>query len=157
MRGARTKGRYAMVATILRRMTAGLILALVCGVWAGGAQAQTASVVEDVYLENGVRKVDTKLKVQTSDARTRVTYLKVTVANAGTLKSAKLKMRCYLDGGSGVVRLYQGSHDNWSTGSITAATAPQPLGQISQLNATYVRTMIMNLICPRLLNRTGPT
>ena len=126
-----------MSATILRRMAAGLVLALVCG-GAVGAQAQTASVVEDVYLENGVGKVDTKLKVQSGD-RVRVTYLKVTVANAGTVKSAKLRLRCDGDGGSGVMRVYKGSHSNWTTTSLTAANAPAALTpQITQKDIAYV-------------------
>ena len=127
-----------MTTKIIRRMAAGLILALACGGWAGGAQAQTATVGEDVYLQDGVKQFDTKLKVQSGD-RVRVTYLKVTVANAGTVTSAKLRLRCDGDGGSGVIRVYKGSHSNWTTTSLTAANAPAALTpQITQKDTTYV-------------------
>ena len=114
-----------------------------------------AAVVEDVYLENGVGKTESMLRVETSATRTRVVYLKVTVANAGTLASAKLRLRCDGDDGSGVMRVYQGSHNNWTAGSITAATAPQRLAQITQLNTKYVIGQDYDLDVSAFISKDG--
>ncbi len=110
------------------------------------ATTQAASVslpiTDDAYLENGVRKNDAYLMVETDAARTRISYLKVDLSTLpATVTNAVLKLTTTIaanePGGNGTIRIYEGSDTGWAESSLSTANAPAEGTLLSSVSGTF--------------------
>jgi hypothetical protein len=89
------------------------------------------SPTDDAYLQGGTRFNDAYLKVE---AGYRVSYLKFSVSGlSGSVQRATLRLQENGDLGSGTLRVYRGSHNNWTETTLTGANAPLENGQVGLL------------------------
>ena len=83
---------------------------------------------DDAFLQGSTRFNDAYLKVE---AGYRVSYLKFNVSGlSGNVQRATLRLQENGDLGSGTVRVYRGSHNNWTETTLTAGNAPLENGQV---------------------------
>ena len=83
---------------------------------------------DDAYLQGSTRFNDAYLKVE---AGYRVSYLKFSVGGlSGSVERATLRLQENGDLGSGTLRVYRGSHHNWTEATLTVANAPLENGQV---------------------------
>lgn len=93
----------------------------------------TLRCVEDVYLNSGVRNTTNPLRVESGR---RKIFLKFNVTQS-MVNSARLRLRVDGDAGHGNIKVFGGSHSNWTRNTITSTNAPSEAVLAGQLNRTY--------------------
>lgn len=89
---------------------------------------------DDAYLEAGARKNDEYLKLRVRTAPIREIYMKFPAVDA---QEAILTLTCVNDPGSGLIKVYKGSHNSWTQTSLTDSNKPEKNDLISQMDTTY--------------------
>ncbi len=85
---------------------------------------------DDAFIEGSNGHNTEELKVE-NDRRT--SYLKFNVTGlpaAGAIESVTLRLTENGDNGNGTLRFYRGSHNNWTEGTLSPATAPAGQTQV---------------------------
>lgn len=111
---------------------------------------KTFNPIDDAYLEGGSRKNDSYLKVEPGY---RISYLKFDVTGISeNVTDARLKMEVSGDATSGgTLRWYEGTSNDWTETTLTAANAPAKGGELdsvsgSQSIGTVVETDMTALV-----------
>lgn len=93
------------------------------------------TVAHDAYIQGTTPYNTAELKVESPN---RVAYFKFDVSGiTDDVLSAKLALRCAGDAGSGTIRLYAGSHNNWTETTITDANKPTTGSEVGSRNGTF--------------------
>jgi hypothetical protein len=115
-----------------------------------------ANLTDDAYLENGTRKNDAYLKVET-DSRTRISYLRFDVTGlGGPASAATLSLQVSSDPGSGTLRAFAGSHSNWTETSLTSSNAPSKGAALGIKTGTMANGSTVNLDVTAAVQGSGP-
>jgi hypothetical protein len=124
------------------------------------ATYRTASVgtlsfqpTDDAYLQGTTRFNDNYLKVE---AGYRVSYLKFSVSGlSGTVQNATLRLQENGDPGTGTLRVFRGSHNNWTETTLSIANAPLGTGQLGSFTGTVVSGQIVSIDITPLITGNG--
>jgi hypothetical protein len=100
------------------------------------------TITDDAYLENGVRKNDAYLMVETDSSRNRISYLKVDLSTLPTtVTNAVLTLTTTSEanesGGSGTINIYEGSDTGWTEDTLSTANAPVEGAILASASGTY--------------------
>jgi regulation of enolase protein 1 (concanavalin A-like superfamily) len=112
----------------------------------------TLAITDDAYLEKSSRKNDSHLKVE---AGNRVSYLKIDVKDADKIEAATLNLTVNGDPGNGTIRLYAGSHSNWTEGNLSTSNAPSKGIQLSSANKSFANGSKHNFDITKLITGNG--
>ena len=112
----------------------------------------TLQIIEDAYLEKGNRKNDASLKVEDGN---RISYLKVDVKDATKIESATLSLTVKGDPGNGTIRLFAGSHSNWTEGNLSTSNAPTKGILLSSANKSFAEGSKHNFDITKLMTSNG--
>jgi hypothetical protein len=89
---------------------------------------------DDAFLQNGQPVNSGQLSVKPGN---RITFLKFDVSGVGAdARSATLKLTENGDVGNGTLRVYKGSHSNWTETSITLDNAPGKQGELDSVSGS---------------------
>ena len=110
------------------------------------------SIIDDAYLEKSSRKNDTYLKVE---AGNRVSYIKIDVKDADKIESATLSLTVNGDPGEGTVRLYAGSHSNWTETNLSTTNAPAKGTLLASANKSFSNNSKHNFDITKLITSNG--
>jgi len=122
-----------------------IVLALVLFARSASAQSpQDFYPTEDVYIEDGSRKdYDNRLRIQKNK---RVTYLKFDLGSInGTITAAELKLTEANEVGSGPLRVYLGTYNDWTESNISTSNPPGQGALLGSLFGTLSGTDIVDL------------
>ena len=101
------------------------------------------SPINDAYLENGERFNDEIIRLE-PDLRT--SYLMFDLSELkGKLENAELVLTVTDDAGDGIIRVYKGSHNDWTEENISVENAPKLESVISTLSGSYLLGMTETL------------
>ncbi|MEX0275124.1 MAG: fibronectin type III domain-containing protein [Flavobacteriaceae bacterium] len=90
----------------------------------GSGQSTELNPTYDAYLENGVRKGGTLLRVE-KGTRVRETYMLFDVSGVnGSITSMQLSLTVTSDAGAGPVALYLSNSANWNEGNLSNTNKP---------------------------------
>lgn len=107
----------------------------------------------DVFLQNGRPSNSRDLRVRPGD---RIAYLKFTVSGlSDEVQEATLRLTESGDPGNGTVRLYRGSHNNWTEDTITAANAPNKDGEIDRYSGAVEPGQAIEFDLSTLITQNG--
>ena len=112
----------------------------------------TLAITDDAYLEKGNRKNDASLKVE---AGNRISYLKINVTDADKIESASLSLTVKGDPGNGTIRLFAGSHSNWTEGNLSTSNAPAKGTQLSAATKSFSEGSKHNFDITKLITSNG--
>jgi hypothetical protein len=110
---------------------------------------------DDAYLQRRTRYNNNYLRVMTDY---QVSYLKFTVTGLSvtdTVLSATLQLQEHGDSGSGTLRVYRGSHNNWRENNLSTSNAPTEDGQVGTFTGTVQSAQIVNIDVTPLITGDG--
>ncbi|MCM8536406.1 MAG: malectin domain-containing carbohydrate-binding protein [Lentisphaeraceae bacterium] len=110
------------------------------------------TITDDAYLEGNRRKNDQHLKVE---AGNRISYLKVNVKGSDKVESATLNLTVNGDPGQGNIRLFAGSHSNWTEANLSTNNAPSKGIELSSLNKSFSEGSTYKFDITKLLTKDG--
>ncbi|YCM45032.1 FecR domain-containing protein [Verrucomicrobiaceae bacterium 227] len=85
----------------------------------------------------------------------RTSYLKFEVPEGGLILGAKLRLTQSVDAGSGQLKVFEGSHHEWSEESMSRKTAPKHLRELDQLNGWVGLDQVVELDVSSLVTHDG--
>lgn len=95
---------------------------------------KTFTPTDDAYLESGTKQDNNLLRVEPGR---RVAYLKFNVSGVSNVTDAKLKLQVNSDAGSGTVRAYEGTSNNWTEGNLSNNNAPGKGTQVANRSGAW--------------------
>ena len=111
------------------------------------------TILEDAYLEKNARKNDEYLKVE---AGNRVSYLKIDVTDADKIESAILNLTVNGDPGQGTIRLFAGSHSDWTEDNLSTNNAPSKGIELASADQQFSEGSTHKFDITKLLTEDGP-
>lgn len=123
-----------------------------------GTETQTNTVFlfdpeDDAYLENGRPINSGQLRIE---AGKRIIYLKFNVSGlSGNVQYATLKLTENGDTGNGNLRVYRGSHNNWTEDNITISNAPDKDGEIGSYSGSVGAWQMIEIDVSSLITGNG--
>ncbi|QBG48785.1 DUF5060 domain-containing protein [Verrucomicrobia bacterium S94] len=111
------------------------------------------TVLHDAYIQGTAPFNTSELKIE---AGNRVAYFMFDVSGiTDDVLSAKLALRCAGDAGSGTIRLYSGSHNNWTETTLTDANKPGTVAEVGNQNGSYATGTTYEFEVKDLLDGVG--
>jgi hypothetical protein len=109
--------------------------------------------VDDAYLRGGRGFNSSTLRVK---AGRRISYLKFKVRGlSGSVQSATLRLQEHGNRGKGTLRVYRGSHNNWTESNLSHATAPAESGQVGVYTGRIRTGQVVNIDVTPLVTGNG--
>ncbi|MEM6312926.1 MAG: DNRLRE domain-containing protein, partial [Planctomycetota bacterium] len=96
---------------------------------------------DDAYIENGIGRNTTLLRVETAAGRTRTSYLKFDVPDTPgkDITDALLRLTVTGDPGTNLrLRIYQASNNTWPEAALNPANAPAKTVLLDQITGNWV-------------------
>lgn len=92
-------------------------------------------VLEDAYIQNGQRVNGPEVM---TDRNRKIAYLKFTIEGlqANKAQRAILQLVGSFNKGNGPVKIYLGTHNNWSENNLTTTNAPAKAAEIGSINTS---------------------
>ena len=120
---------------------------------AHGQETFNLQPTQDAYLQDGTRFNDNFLKVKPDS---RVSYLKFEVTGlADPLKSATLQLQENGNNGNGTLRVFRGSHNNWTERNLSVLNAPTEDGQVGTFTGAVNSAEIIRIDVTPLITVDG--
>lgn len=118
---------------------------------AGGTKSFDA--VQDAYIEGASAKNNQYLKIESGR---RVGYLKFNVSGiTKNVNSAKLSLKCQGDSGSGTIRFYRGSRNDWTETTLTAAGKPAAGTELASLSGSFNQNTTYEVDVKEMVSGSG--
>lgn len=118
-------------------------------------ETTTLFPIKDVYLSNGSPQNDQRLRLEVEN-RNRESFVMFDLTSIpGTITGLELKLTQVDEAGSGTLRVYKGSHNNWTETTLSNSNKPTtsniPLGSYS---GTIIQnsTISISITDPNILN-----
>ena len=93
------------------------------------------SPINDAYIQEGKGYDDQIIRVQTND---RTSYLMFDLsAIEGELENVELQLTIDSDAGDGTIKIFKGTHNDWSEDKLTATSAPSKDSEIATVSKTF--------------------
>lgn len=99
------------------------------------AKTVTLTPVQDAYLDDGKRYNTKDLRVENNH---RVSYIMFDLRNVtGSISKATLKLAVNGDPGNGTIKIYQGSHHNWTESNLSESNKPATRNLLGSLKSNF--------------------
>ena len=89
------------------------------------------------------------------EGKKRASYLKFVVPTGGEILGAKLRLTQSVDAGSGMLRVWAGSHSNWQEHALTVESLPERGAQIAERQGWVGHDQIVELDVSSLVSESG--
>ncbi|MEO0796753.1 MAG: DUF1800 family protein [Verrucomicrobiota bacterium] len=121
-------------------------------------QSSPFTPTEDVYIENGSVVNNSALRVENSNSRDRVIYMKFVVSGipeGSPVTSSSLSLTESVDTGSGTLRFYNSTNTSWTESSITSGNAPTTQNQVGVRSGSIGNGQTINIDVSSLVTGNG--
>jgi len=89
------------------------------------------------------------------EGKKRSSYLKFEIPEGGEILSARFRLTQSVDAGSGMLRVWEGSHSDWQEHALTAETLPEKRKQITERQGWVGHDQIVELDVSSLVKKPG--
>lgn len=102
------------------------------------------SPINDAYIQAGKGYDDQIIRVQTND---RTSYLMFDLsAIEGELENVELQLTIDSDAGDGTIKIFKGTHNDWSEDKLSATSAPGKDSQIAAFSKVFNTGVTENIV-----------